>query len=102
MALKKVIGAKAVTSKIIVELIPAKELLNTKLIIEGEIENSGPPQAYITDIGPSLTGETGFKVGDRVILSGTYCPIFFHDIKNARPKGVIEVHDIKAVLIEEE
>lgn len=100
--MKKVIGAKAVTSKIIVEHISAKELLNTKLIVQDDIESEGPPQAIILDMGPGLDpANVGFKVGDRVVLSGKYVPL--PEIDGAkRFRGVVEMHDIKAVLIEED
>lgn len=102
MALKKVIGAKAVTSKIIVEHIPAKETFDTKLIISDNVEDSGPPQAFILDMGPGIEPATvGFKIGDRVIISGKYVPL--PQVAGVtRPRGVVEIQDIKAVLVEAE
>lgn len=102
MALKKVTGARAVTSKIIVEHIPAKETFDTKLIISDDVEDSGPPQAFIIDMGPGIKSEdVGFKVGDRVVLSGKYVPI--PQLPGvSRPRGIVEIHDIKCVLTEAE
>lgn len=95
---------KPAGSSLMVEMLNPDEILNTNFYV-GEDTETGPPQAYITDIGPGLKsmidkGESIYiKVGDRVLLQGTYIPVPNWD-DNARKRGLVEFHNVKAVIVE--
>tara|TARA_Y100000034_G_scaffold6762_1_gene7446 strand:- start:8740 stop:9105 length:366 start_codon:yes stop_codon:yes gene_type:complete len=91
-------------SSLLVEMLNADEILNTDFYI-GDNVDTGPPQAYIVDLGPSLKdqidkGEAVFlSVGDRVLLQGTYVPVPNWDDSH-RERGLVEFHNIKAIIEE--
>ena len=90
---------KAVGQLVLVEQLTNEEAMNTRLIV-GE-DAKVPPQAYILDIGPLVkASEWGFKVGDRVLLQGTYVPVPRFERANQRKLGMVQPQDIKAVIIE--
>lgn len=94
-----IVSAKATGTMVLVEMLTAQEVANTVLIV-GE-NAKGPPQGYIVDIGPSLEADKwGIKVGDRVLLQGTYVPVPKAN-RSGRELGVVQAHDIKCVLQEE-
>jgi len=98
---KPIVGVKPTMSQILIERINAKEAIGTVLTIKDD-SDYGAPQAYILALGPTVKGEeVGIKVGDRVILTGNYTPVPNFD-GNARERGIVEIHNIKAVLLEEE
>jgi len=43
--------------------------------------------------------DAGIKIGDRVMLQGTYVPVLNYD-NHPRKRGLVEIHNIKAVLEE--
>lgn len=95
----KIVGIRPTGSQILIELLTAQEILGTGMIV-GEAADVGSPQAYILSFGPSLKSEdAGLKVGDRVLLQGSYVPVPKFD-DNARRRGLVEVHGVKAVLEE--
>jgi len=95
-----VCGAKATGTMILVEMLTAQETLGTVLSL-GNKTKSGSPQGYIVGIGPALKAEEwGFKVGDRVLLQGSYVPVPWTRHGTERELGIVMSHDIKCVLEE--
>ncbi len=93
-------GIRATGSMIVVEMLGEGEALNSVLIHNTRVSKDSP-QGYIVDIGPALKGdEWGIKVGDRVLLQGTYVPVPSLKGANGRDMGVVEVFNIKGVLDE--
>lgn len=96
-----VVNAKAPGTMILVEMLNAQEVAGTKLLL-GHNSKPATPQAYILDIGPALKAEDwGIKVGDRVIVQGTYVPVPQYRGSNSRELGIVQAHDIKCVLQED-
>ncbi len=92
-------GAKATGTMILVEMLTAQEAAGT-IISLGHNTKISSPQGYIVDIGPALKAEDwGIKVGDRVLLQGSYVPVPWTNSK--RELGIVMAHDIKCVLAEE-
>lgn len=97
----KLKAVKPFGSTILVEMLNADEALGTKIYVNKDAQ-VGAPQAYVLALGPKLASEdVGLKVGDRVMLQGSYVPIPNFD-GNKRQRGVVELHNVKAVLVEEE
>jgi hypothetical protein len=93
-----VCGVRATGTMIIVEMLTAQECAGTILSLGSTKPSS--PQGYIVDIGPALKPEEwGIKVGDRVLLQGSYVPVPFNRTAD-RELGVVMAHDIKCVLEE--
>jgi hypothetical protein len=93
-------GVKAIGSGVLVEMLKPDEALGTKLYVGKDTQT--PPQGFIIDIGPALKGEEwGIKIGDRVVLQGSFVPLpKFGD--GSRDLGMVEAHAIKCVLLEED
>lgn len=100
VAVPKVKSVHPFGSTILVEMLNANEALGTKLTVK-DTANVGAPQAYVLELGPKLDAEAGIKVGDRVMLQGTYVPVpkLPGDTRN---RGVVELHNVKAILEEME
>jgi hypothetical protein len=96
--LPKIVGVKPTGSQIMVEILTAQEALGTNMHVTDQAE-VGSPQAYITAFGPGLKEDVGLKIGDRVLLQGTFVPVPKFD-NNPRRRGLLEVHNVKAVLEE--
>ncbi len=99
-AVPPVVGCKPVGSQVLFEELTQKELLGTNLVISGNTGSKSAPQAYITALGPKVDPEWGLKVGQRVVISGTFTPIPEISGSNGRRTGVCDPFNIKAVLIE--
>jgi co-chaperonin GroES (HSP10) len=86
---------------VLVEMLTAQESLGTVFIV-GE-NAKAPPQGYVVDIGPALEADKwGIKVGDRVLLQGSYVPVPIPKANRSnRELGIVQAHDIKCVLQEE-
>jgi len=85
---------------VLVEMLTPQELMNTKFELVEATTAGQPPQAYILAIGPGVkTEEYGIKVGDRVLLQGSYVPVPDYG-DSPRKRGLVQPHDIKAVLAE--
>lgn len=94
----KVVKAVPFGSMVLVEHLTAKEVLGTSLEIDDNT-HVGSPQAYIVGFGPGVPKECGLELGNRVLLQGTYVPVpQYGDCK--RERGLVEMHNIKAVLVE--
>ena len=94
----KICGIKPTGSQVLIELLTSQEVLGTSMVV-GDAADVGSPQAYILDFGPGLKEDVGLKVGDRVLLQGSYVPVPKFD-DSARRRGLVELHGIKAVLYE--
>lgn len=81
--------------QVLLELLTDQEMYNTKLIVN-EQKNKKEFHAIVLALGPSTT-DHGFKVGDRVLLSGPGVPVPNYD-DSEREKILMEPHCIKAVL----
>lgn len=92
-------GVKATGNNVLIERLTKQELSGTTIYVGEGNDNSGPPQAYVVDIGPLVSKECGFKVGDRVVLSGQYTPVPQFD-NSPRERGLLLPDMIKAVLVE--
>jgi co-chaperonin GroES (HSP10) len=96
----KLKAVKPFGSTILVEMLNADEALGTKIIVNKDV-SVGAPQAYVLALGSKLVpGDVDLKVGDRVMLQGSYVPIPNFD-KNRRQRGIVELHNVKAVLEED-
>lgn len=94
----KVVDAQPFGSMVLVEHLTAQEILGTTLEV-GDATQVGSPQAYIAKLGPNVPEDAGLEVGARVLLQGTYVPVpHYGDTK--RERGLVEIHNIKAVLVE--
>jgi hypothetical protein len=89
-------------SQVLVELLTAQEALGTILSIEADATITGAPQGYVTKLGPKVSEDWGFSVGNRVTLHGNYTPVAeVVDRPNShRPLILIEPNQIKAILTE--
>jgi co-chaperonin GroES (HSP10) len=93
-------SARPTGNNVLIERLTKQELTGGSTIYVGEgNENTGIPQAYVLDIGPLVSKECGFKVGDRVIMAGNYTPVPKFD-GNLRELGIVLPDMIKAVLAE--
>lgn len=96
---KNITGVRAAGTMILVEMLTPQEAMGTKLAL-GVNAKPSAPQGYIVDIGPAIKAdEWGIKVGDRVLLQGTYVPVPYSN--GQREFGVVMPHDIKCVLQED-
>jgi hypothetical protein len=94
-----IVGIKATSHMVVVEMLNAQESMGTRLSLG--VNAKAPPQGYILDIGPGIElDKYGFKVGDRVLLQGTYVPVPNIKGANNREIGVVQPHDIKCLLLE--
>lgn len=83
--------------QVLLELLTPQEMLDTKIIINEQKQAIREFQAIVLDIGPSMKDEYGFKVGDRVLLSGSGVPVPNYD-NSERDKILMDPICIKAVL----
>lgn len=98
-ATPKIVGVKPTGSQVLIELLTAQEALGTNMIV-GDQAEVGSPQAYVLAFGPGLSEvDTAVKVGDRVLLQGSYVPVPKFD-QSPRRRGLVELHGIKAILEE--
>lgn len=95
----KIKEVKPFGSSILVEMLNADEALSTKIILKKD-SNVGAPQGYVLALGPSLPPDVPLNIGDRVLLQGTFVPVPSFD-DNERMRGVVELHNIKAIFVED-
>lgn len=95
-----VINAKPAGSQVLVEILTPQEMAGTTLLITEKADMKVPLQGYIRAIGPSCrSGDFGFQVNDRVLISGTGVKAPNYD-NSHRDRYFMEPHAIKSVLIE--
>jgi hypothetical protein len=97
---KRVSSVTPFGSTILIENLNPQEILETNLYVDETVKTGTAPQAYIVALGPKVDAGAGLKVGDRVIVQGSFVPVP-NTTDNGRIRGVIEMHNIKAVLVEE-
>lgn len=97
--MKKIKNVKAAAYGILVEMLSEKELVSTALILSHTERDSN--QGYILHVGPLVDKKAGLKEGQRVILQGKYNPVP-NPTDSSRQWGIVQLHDIKAVLEEGE
>ena len=86
-------------SSILIENVKADEVLGTTLYVQKDAETEGAPQAYVVELGPKLGEDCGLKVGDRIVVQGNFIPVI--NVGNSgRERGIIEIHNVKAVIEE--
>lgn len=88
-------------SSILVENLNPDEMLGTKLYVKTDAKLEIAPQAYIVEFGPELAGKTALQVGDRITVQGNFVPVVNPNVGATRKWGIIELHNVKAVLVEE-
>jgi len=86
---------KPVGNLVLVERLWESELSQSTLLAAGEDKPSN--QGYILDIGPLVNKELNIKVGDRIILQGSFVPVANED-KKARERNLVLPDMIKAVV----
>lgn len=102
--IKPVTKCKPCGSQVLLELLTLQEMMGieSQLVMPNSSNapkpKGGEYQAIVLDVGPSVvTDNWGFKVGDRVILSGTGVPA--PDFNNSgKDKILMEPHCVKGVL----
>jgi co-chaperonin GroES (HSP10) len=103
-------AVKPLGGQVLVEVYQEEEVSPESNIILPDISRNkgdrgvgGAPQGRVLDIGPGLPKDFGIKVGDRVLLQGSFVPLpKLSDYRDGdRERALVEPHTIKAVLEEE-
>jgi len=102
-------AVKPLGGQILVEVYSEEELSDSPIILPDNAKGKaslgvgGAPQGRVLDIGPGLPAEFGIKVGDRVLLQGSFVPLpKLSDQRDGdRERALVEPHTIKALLIED-
>jgi co-chaperonin GroES (HSP10) len=88
-----------VGTQVLIETLTQQEVLGTHLELpEDKVEKKQAPQGYVLGIGLKVEG-FGFRVGDRVIITGNYTPVPEFK-KSHRSMILVEPHQVKAILKE--
>ncbi len=96
----KITGVKPCGSQVLVEVLTVQELANTPITISEKTDLKVPLQGYVRATGPGYKGdEWGFKIGDRVLISGGGVMAPNYD-ECHRDRFFMEPHAIKSVLSE--
>ncbi len=100
-SLKRIVGIQPTGSQVLVELLTQQEIYNTKMSLPNK-RAMDEFQGFVRGVGPALKLEDwGFKIGDRVVISGGGVPVPNYD-KIERERVLMEPHSIKGVLVQEE
>lgn len=95
---KIVIGVEPVGNQVLVERLNEDELISSSVILSNKTTPSN--QAYVLAIGPLVVKDYGLKVGDRVLMQGSFVPV--PDFaKTGREQNLVYPDMIKAILHEE-
>lgn len=95
-----VVAVKPCGSQVMVEMLTVQELAGTKIAISEKTDLKVPMQGYVRAVGPGFKSDDwGFKVGDRVLISGggVLAPIYDD---THRDRFLLEPHAIKCVVVE--
>lgn len=85
-------------SQVLLELLTVQEMMGTELFLKNT-KTHNEYQAIVLSLGPNLDPSVyGFKVGDRVLLSGTGVPVPNYD-NSDREKVLMEPYCVKGVLV---
>jgi hypothetical protein len=93
-----VTGVRPCGAQVLLELLTVQEMMGTKLILKNNTQAHAEYQAYVIAAGPTIDLSIyGFKVGDRVLLSGNGTPVPNYD-NTERERILMDPFAIKAVL----
>jgi hypothetical protein len=96
----EVTGVKPCGSQVLIEMLTAQELANTNITISEKTDLKVPLQGYVRAAGPNFKpDEWGFKIGDRVLISGGGVIAPNYDDCH-RDRFFMEPHAVKSVLVE--
>lgn len=85
-------------SQVLIEVLTVQELANTSITISEKTDLKVPLQGYVRATGPCFkSADWGFKIGDRVLISGGGVPAPNHD-DSERDRFLMEPHAVKCVL----
>jgi hypothetical protein len=87
-------------SKILIEVLKPDEVLGTKLYLGDRTEVDGAPQAYIVELGSTVSKESGLEVGQRIFWEGKGTPVQDPRAKNDRIRALLEISNVKAIIEE--
>jgi hypothetical protein len=88
-------------SKILVEIINGEEMIDTNLFLPDGVEDNGPPQAYIMELGPALDETCGLKPGQRVFWDGKGLAVSDpRGVEKGRVIALLELHNIHGIVEE--
>jgi len=94
-AAKPITGVVPLGNQVLVERLSEGELSGSSLIIE--VQDKPSNQAYVLAMGPQVNKEYGLKIGDRVLLQGSFVPVpVYGDSK--RERNLVFPDMIKAIL----
>jgi hypothetical protein len=74
--------------------------MNTTLKLSDGTDPKVPMQGYVRAVGPSFNEAWGFKVGDRVLISGSGVLSPNASLKSGRDSFLMEPVSVRAVLVE--
>ena len=99
----KVADVKALGTGVFVELLSARETIDTDIELIGGV-GSLTNEAYVLDIGPRVPKEHGLEVGQRVFIDGniTFGPDYgdYRFSEDGRKRGTVEYSTVKGIIIE--
>ena len=96
----KIVGVQATGSQVLVEMLTSQELMGTTLALSESTDLKVPLQGYIRSVGPGFLSDSwGYKIGDRVIVSGGGVMAPNYDGSH-RDRFFMEPSSIKGVLSE--
>lgn len=87
-------------SKILVEILKADEVLGTALHLSENMQVDGAPQAYITELGPTVSPDCGLAVGQRIYWTGKGTQIDNPACSSGRVNALLEINNILAIIEE--
>lgn len=89
-------------SKILVECVNNKELIDTNLFIPEDTAPSDAPQAYILELGPQVDEGSGLVVGQRIYWEGKGLAVNDpRSEKSGRVVALLEVHNVRGIIEEQ-
>lgn len=92
-----VVGCKPCGAMVLLELLTAQEIMNTKLHLQNNKANA-EYQGFVIAVGPNFNPEAyGFSLGDRVLVSGNGVPVPNYD-DGERDRVLMEPFAVKGVL----
>lgn len=98
---KPIIGVKPTGSQVLVEMLTEQEMLGTTMTLVGSKQQTKKNEAYqgfVRAVGPSVQLDNwGFKIGDRVLISGSAVPCPNWD-KGERDRVLLEPSAIRGVV----
>ena len=88
-------------SKVLVECVNNKELIDTNLFIPEDTAPSDAPQAYILELGPALDEKSGLEVGQRIYWEGKGLAVNDpRSEKSGRVVALLKVHNVRGIIEE--